>query len=72
MFDYGLTKESQLKGVTITSKGKKSRGKRYYAKDKLAFTAWKILGYSVDDKDYQKWLEGSKDKKGPQKNKEMG
>lgn len=70
MIDYGLVKECQLKGIAITSKGKKSRGKRYYAKDKLAFTAWKILGYHPEDKDYQHWLESFTDKKGPQKSKE--
>lgn len=71
MFDYGLTSKSNYRGITITSKGKKSRGKRYYAEDKLAFSAWKILGYSVSDKDYQKWLESFKDRKGPIKSKEM-
>lgn len=59
LLDYGFVKEGSLKGIAITSKGKKSKGKKYYAKDKLAFTAWKILGYSPDDRDYQKWIEQS-------------
>lgn len=62
MIDYGYTKESSLKGISITSRGKKSRGKRYYAKDVMAFNAWKILGYSPIDPEYQKWLSNQKKK----------
>ena len=71
LFDYGLTQPGSLKGITITSRGKKSRGKRYYAKDSLAFTAWKLLGYSTDDKDYQRWLKRLQDKKESKYNQEM-
>lgn len=60
MIDYGYTKEGSLKGITITSRGKKAHGKKYYAKDSMAFMAWKILGYSPTDKDYQKWLSNQK------------
>ena len=63
LIDYGYTKESFLKGITITSRGKKSHGKKYYAKDSIAFIAWKILGYSPDDADFQNWLSRQKNNK---------
>lgn len=44
-----------LHGVTVTSKTKNSRGKRYYAKDELAFYAWYSQGLDPDDKEYQSW-----------------
>jgi hypothetical protein len=44
-----------LRGITVASKNKNSRGKRYYAKDVMAFTAWYLLGLNPDDKDFQVW-----------------
>lgn len=56
LVEAGYVDASDLKGITLTSKGKKSRGKRYYAKDHLAFTAWNLLNETHDDKDYITWL----------------
>lgn len=44
-----------MRGISITSKNKNSRGKRYYAKDVMAFTAWYIQGLDPEDKDFQMW-----------------
>lgn len=56
LVEAGYVNASSLKGITLTSKGKKSKGKRYYAKDKLAFIAWHLLNEKHDDKDYLLWL----------------
>ena len=64
----GVVNPSNLRGITITSKGKKSRGKRYYAKNKLAFMAWEMLGENPDDPDFQKW-KSYKETKGKHKQK---
>lgn len=44
-----------MDGISISSKNKKARGKRYYAEDSLAFTAWDLLGFDPDDKEFQRW-----------------
>lgn len=70
MIDYGYINPSKLNGsVTLTSKNKKSRGKRYYAKDRLAFYAWKITGENHEDKDYQKWEKAEEKKKNRKRKK---
>ena len=56
LIENGYIHEEQKEGITITSRQKASAGKRYYAEDRLAFIAWEILGYSPDDKDFQKWI----------------
>lgn len=55
LIQAGYVDASRLNGITLTSKGKKSRGKNYFAKDKLAFTAWHLLN-ERHDKDYLVWL----------------
>lgn len=57
LIENGYADASSLKGITIASKNKKSRGKRYYAKDAMAFTAWHLRGLSPEDKDFQIWKE---------------
>lgn len=57
LIDNGYVNESNLRGISITSRGKKSSAKKYYAEDSLAFTAWTILGENPEDKDFQKWKE---------------
>lgn len=47
--------DASYKDVTMTSKNKHSRAKKYYTKDSLAFIAWEILGYDPDDQDYKRW-----------------
>lgn len=47
--------DGRLNGITVTSRNKKSNGKKYYAKDVLAFKAWELLGQNPDDVDFQKW-----------------
>lgn len=55
LIDKGYVNASLTEGVSITSKNKNSRGKRYYAMDVLAFTAWYLRGLNPDDKDFQYW-----------------
>ena len=55
LIDNGYADASTLRGITVTSKNKNSRGKRYYAKDVMAFTAWYLSGLNPDDKDFQNW-----------------
>lgn len=63
LIDNGYVNASKLNGVTITSKNKKSNGKKYYAKDQLAFTAWELLGQNPEDKDFQEWKKENERKK---------
>lgn len=55
LIDNGYVKEGNMKDIAIASKNKKGNGKTYYAKDKLAFIAWDLLGESPDDQDFQRW-----------------
>lgn len=69
LIDNGYVNAASMNGISISSKTKKSRGKRYYAIDHLAFIAWSILGYDPDDKEYQTWkLQEEKRKKAKNKN----
>lgn len=70
LIDYGYVNPSKLSGsVTLTSKNKNARGKRYYAKDRLAFYAWKITGENHEDKDYQAWVKTEEEKKNKRRSK---
>lgn len=62
LIDKKIVDQTKLKGIYISSAGKKSRGKKYYAMDELAFIAWEALGYDNDDKDYQAWKKENKGK----------
>ena len=62
LIDKKIVDQTKLKGIDISSAGKKSRGKKYYAMDELAFIAWEALGYDNDDKDYQAWKKENKGK----------
>ena len=62
LINDGYVDATKLQGIYISSKSKKSRGKKYYAKDKLAFIAWDILGYTNDDKDYLAWKKNNEKK----------
>ena len=62
LIDKKIVDQTKLKGIYISSAGKKSRGKKYYAMDELAFIAWEALGYDNDDKDYQDWKKENKGK----------
>ena len=56
LIDMKLVDKTALKDIAVTSKNKNSRGKRYYAKDNLAFYAWWVLGLNPEnDKDFQLW-----------------
>ena len=63
LIDHGYTDATKLDGISITSKNKKSNGKKYYAKDMLAFIAWELLGEDPDDKDFQTWKKRQKNRK---------
>lgn len=58
LIENGYINPGRMHGVTVTSRSKKSGSKKYYVKDKLAFTAWDILGYPTDDKDFVSWKNG--------------
>lgn len=62
LINKGIVDQTKLKGIYISSAGKKSRGKKYYAMDELAFIAWEALGYNNDDKEYQAWKKENKGK----------
>lgn len=62
LISHGYVNEGQLKGIAIASKGKKSRGKTYYAKAPLAFIAWSILGENHDDEDFLLWKQEQEEK----------
>ena len=62
LIDKKIVDQTKLKGIYISSAGKKSRGKKYYAMDELACIAWEALGYDNDDKDYQAWKKENKGK----------
>jgi len=69
LIDKGYVNVATMEGISISSRNKKSRGKRYYAIDYLAFIAWNILGYNTDDKDYQQWKKQQEEKRKKSKNK---
>ena len=70
LIDKKIVDQTKLKGIYISSAGKKSRGKKYYAMDELAFIAWEALGYDNDDKDYQAWKKENKGKSFKRKEKD--
>ena len=55
LIDNGYVQEAIPKDIAVASKGKSGNGKTYYAKDKLAFIAWDLLGENPDDQDFQRW-----------------
>lgn len=60
LIEKGYVNPSKMTDIAITSKNKSSRGKRYYAKDVLAFEAWYLQNLSPDDKDFQRWKKETK------------